>query len=70
MLKSKSTRFNCPNCGAVYQVIRAEAGPESIVSEITCRSCRGPLLGRDGPFVLKYFLVERPRAQALGQRSV
>jgi hypothetical protein len=25
--------------------------------EITCVSCRGPLQGREGPFVLKYFLV-------------
>jgi len=29
--------------------------------EITCRSCGGPLHGRDGHFVLKYLLVERPR---------
>lgn len=63
------TLFNCPNCGAVYRVIQAEAGPESKDREITCRSCGGPLHGREGSFVLKYFLVERPRIQVLGRRS-
>ena|SRR5208282_972556 len=63
------TLFNCPNCGVVYRVVRAEAGPESMDRKITCRTCGGPLQGREGRFVLKYFLVERPRVQALGRRS-
>jgi hypothetical protein len=57
--------FTCPNCGAFYQVVKAEAGPETDTREITCRACGGPLTGRDGKFVLKYFLLrKRPRVSA------
>ena len=49
--------FICPNCGAYYQVVKVEAGPETDNREITCRSCGGPLSGREGQFVLKYFLL-------------
>ena len=69
MQKALSTRFVCPNCGAGYKVIRAEAGPETMDRGITCRSCGGPLHSCEGGFVLKYFLVERPRAQVLGLRN-
>ena len=37
--------FNCPNCGALYQVVKTEAGPETKDSEITCRACGGSLPG-------------------------
>jgi hypothetical protein len=30
--------------------------------EITCLSCGSALHSRDGRFVLKYFLIERPKA--------
>jgi transcription elongation factor Elf1 len=49
--------FNCPNCNALYQIIKIEAGSES--PEITCRACGGPLQGRDGKFVVKYFLLRK-----------
>ena len=50
--------FSCPNCNALYQVVKVEAGPETIYeSEITCWVCGGPLAARDGKFVLKYFLM-------------
>ena len=52
-------RFNCPYCNALYQVVKVEAGPEAVDREITCRSCGGPLTGRDGKFVLKYFLLRK-----------
>ena len=52
-------RFNCPYCNALYQVVKVEAGPETVDREITCRSCGGPLTGRDGKFVLKYFLLRK-----------
>ncbi len=68
-MRNVSTRFVCPNCGAIYRVIRAEAGPETLDREIACRSCDGPIDGREGRFVLKYFLVGRPRVQALERRS-
>ena len=64
-MRKVSTRFVCPNCGAGYKVIRAEAGPETMDRGITCRSCGGPLDSSEDGFVLKYFLVERPRVQAL-----
>ena len=51
--------FNCPNCEARYHLVKVEAGPESKDREITCRACGGPLAPRDGPYVLKYFLLEK-----------
>ena len=53
--------FNCPNCNALYQVVRAEPGPETIDGEIACLVCHGPLAGRDRQFVLKYFLLRKQR---------
>ena len=57
-------QFTRPNCGAFYQVVKAEAGPETDNREINCRACGDPLAGREGKFVLKYFLLRkaaRPR---------
>ena len=51
--------FTCPNCGAFYQVVEVEAGPETDNREIKCRACGGPLVGREGKFVLKYFLLRK-----------
>ena len=56
-----TVHFNCPNCDALYQVVRAEAGPETIDGELACLVCDGPLAARDGEFVLKYFLLRKPR---------
>ena len=53
------TPFTCPNCNALYQVVKVEAGPETDDREITCRACGGPLAGREGKFVLKYFLLRK-----------
>ena len=49
--------FTCPKCKALYQVVEAEAGPETTDREITCQICGGPLAGREGKFVLKYFFL-------------
>ena len=49
--------FTRPNCDAYYQVVKVEAGPETDNREIVCRACGGPLAGREGKFVLKYFLL-------------
>jgi predicted Zn finger-like uncharacterized protein len=51
--------FKCPNCTAEYRVVRVEADPAKD-REITCRKCGGTLLGREGKFILKYFLQHRP----------
>jgi hypothetical protein len=48
--------FTCPNCQALYYIVKVEAGPETDSREIVCRACGGPLVGREGKFVLKYFL--------------
>ena len=49
--------FNCPNCQALYQVVKVEAGPETACHDVTCPACRLALPGRDGEFVVKYFLL-------------
>jgi transcription elongation factor Elf1 len=51
--------FTCPNCNALYQVVKVEAGPETNDRAITCRVCGGPLAGREGKSVLKYFLLRK-----------
>jgi hypothetical protein len=55
-MSSEFNTFTCPNCGALYQIIKVEAGPESDSREIVCLVCGGPLAAREGEFVLKYFL--------------
>jgi predicted Zn finger-like uncharacterized protein len=49
--------FKCPNCGTFYQIVKADAGPETDDRQIKCRACGAPLNARDGQFVLKYFLM-------------
>jgi predicted Zn finger-like uncharacterized protein len=56
-----SVPFKCPNCEARYAVVRIEEPPRPTHREVTCLSCGGPLHGRDGKFLLKYFLTERPK---------
>jgi predicted Zn finger-like uncharacterized protein len=56
--------FKCPNCQALYQIVKVEAGPDSVIQEVPCRVCGAPLRGREGKFVLKYFLLrEATRVQ-------
>ena len=58
-------QFQCPNCTAKYEIVRVEAPPgPTIDREIVCIACGGPLHGREGKFLMKYFLVERPRRRA------
>jgi hypothetical protein len=52
-----SRSFHCPNCDALYEVVRTEAGPETVHQRIACRVCDGPLPDRDRQFILKYFLL-------------
>jgi hypothetical protein len=62
MLDSQSTLFECPNCAATYRLVKVEAPGPTTDREIVCIVCGGPLHGRQGKFLLKYFLVERRRA--------
>ena len=57
-------QFFCPTCGAKYEIVWVEAPPRSTDREVTCLSCGGPLHGREGKFLLKYFLAERPKRRA------
>jgi predicted RNA-binding Zn-ribbon protein involved in translation (DUF1610 family) len=63
------TPFECPNCGAQYKIVRVETDGAVPEGQLTCRTCGGPLHGREGRFILKYFLVDRPRRKALGRRT-
>jgi predicted Zn finger-like uncharacterized protein len=51
--------FTCPNCHALYELVKAEAGPETVDREVACQSCGAPLSGMEGKFVLKYFLLRK-----------
>ena len=50
----------CPNCAAQYKVVRIEVVPTDAFREITCKACGGPLQGREGRSIFKYFLVSEP----------
>ena len=59
--------LKCPRCNGLYQVIRAEAGPETRDDELACRVCGAPLAPRDGEFVLKYFLLREAVVDRCGK---
>ena len=60
MASSPASRFNCLNCGAVYEVVYVEAEAVALNRELACLSCGASLQARQGQFALKYFLLERP----------
>jgi hypothetical protein len=63
-----TTPFECPNCGAQYKLVRIETNEISPDKQLSCRKCGGPLQGREGRVILKYFLVDRRRRGPLGRR--
>ena len=65
---TETTPFDCPNCGAQYKLVRVETHETLPDQQLACRKCGGPLHGREGRFVLKYFLVDRPGRKAPGRR--
>ena len=68
MVGATIINFKCAHCDALYQVIKSKAGPETVDSETNCRICGRPLAGRDGEFVLQYFLL-RKAARRQGWRK-
>jgi hypothetical protein len=58
--KLRANPFHCPHCAAKYALVKVEA-PSPVDATVRCISCGGPLDGRENAFILKYFLVERPR---------
>ncbi len=65
----KNTTFTCPNCSALYHVIKADAEPETTGREIACCVCGGPLPAHDGIFVRKYFLLRKAISNQKWQRG-
>jgi hypothetical protein len=66
MAKAQAVRFHCPNCDAPYQLIRVEADTITADRQIECLTCGAPLQGREGRYVLKYFLLDV--SQRVGRR--
>jgi len=63
--EKSASLFQCPNCGATYRLVKVVEAPGPTTDrEIVCIVCGGPLHGRAGKFLLKYFLVERSRRRA------
>jgi predicted RNA-binding Zn-ribbon protein involved in translation (DUF1610 family) len=74
VIRSAAVHFNCPNCNALYQIVKVEAGPETVDTQITCRVCGAPFSGREDGLVLKYFLLRKAarvdlRARGISQRA-
>ena len=55
---------HCSNCQALYQVVKVQAGAETVDLEIACQVCNEPLTAREGQFVLKYFLLREATRRA------
>jgi hypothetical protein len=51
--------FTCLDCKALYQLVKVEAGLETVDRALTCVACGVPLPNREGEFVLKYFLLRK-----------
>ncbi len=61
--------FTCANCQALYHVVKVEAGPETTEAEVTCCACGAPLPGREGKFVLKYFMLRHGARRPVRRRG-
>jgi predicted RNA-binding Zn-ribbon protein involved in translation (DUF1610 family) len=59
LVETAEVNFVCPHCGSLYEVVRAEALPNSVDPRITCPTCAGPLPAREAQFALKYFLLRK-----------
>jgi hypothetical protein len=61
--------FTCPECQAFYQLVKVEAGSETIFHDVACRACGVSLPGREGNLILKYFLLRHGGRRRLRRRS-
>ena len=59
MANNRPPLFFCPTCKALYQVVKTEAGPETVNYDITCQECKAPFPAREGNFALKYFMLRK-----------
>jgi hypothetical protein len=74
VIRSAAVHLNCPNCNALYQIIKVEAGPETADLAVVCRICGAPFPGREDGLVLKYFLLRKaarvdPRVRRISPRA-
>jgi len=68
MAQDQTQEFTCPQCQARYKIVRVNAGPQTVNRPVHCKVCRWPFVSSDGEDILKYFLIDRPKAS--GPRSV
>ena len=68
MATPSASQFDCPNCGARNKTVRVESDKIDLEGEVVCRRCGAPLQGREGRYILKYFLVNERRDQTLRLR--
>jgi hypothetical protein len=62
--------FTCPNCRALYQIVKAKAGPETVFQEAPCCVCGEAIVGREGTLCLNTICCERRRALDHGGAQV
>jgi hypothetical protein len=68
MASKHAELFHCPTCSGQYKLVRAEADRESSSGAIECYYCDSLLVGREGQFVLKYFVADQPRKRGKASR--
>jgi predicted Zn finger-like uncharacterized protein len=69
MARPPEERFNCPQCGASYAVIRVEAPRGDDDEAVKCVNCSAPFQAREDAFALKYFLVGPTPPRTRGRRG-
>src|SRR6516164_1799523 len=65
MVKADVADFICPGCQARYKIVRAKSAARSHDLPLHCKVCKQPLAATDGEDILKYFLIRRPKGDAL-----
>jgi predicted Zn finger-like uncharacterized protein len=62
MANNRPPLFFCPNCKALYRVIKTEAGPETTDQDVICQECKAPFPAREGRYLFSNILCcERVR---------
>ena len=62
--------FHCPNCNALYQVVKVEAGPETGYRAINCRACGAPLPPREASSSSSIFCFAQADAFSVGDDRI
>ena len=65
---SKFSFYKCPNCEALYQLIKSQVSPRDD-PQIACGACSTSLPAREGEFALKYFLLRELVPGQWGKRQ-